>query len=232
MAEQQTEELPEVDELNDIDEEIDAEIRLDPFGRAVLPDGIGDAEPEDLVTSLEAICFALNRPLTVQEATEILGCSVNKTRQVAELLAQSLADRGLMLQRHNDELQLVTRSQVAWAVQRALNPEKPTRLSQAALETLAIIAYRQPATRATIEFIRGVNCDAVLESLERRGLIEETGRQDSPGQPRLFGTTLRFLQLVGLEKISDLPEMPGASAFPDSWHDIESPPEQSEPQPE
>jgi segregation and condensation protein B len=208
------------------DAEIDVEnVELDPFGRAILPWGVGEAEPEDLVTSLEAICFALNRPLTVQEASEILGSTPAKMRQVAELLAQALTNRGLMLQRHNDELQMVTRGEVAWAVQRALNPEKPSRLSQAALETLAIIAYRQPTTRAVIEFIRGVNCDAVIDSLERRGLIEEVGRQDSPGQPRLFGTTLRFLQLVGLEKIGDLPQMPGAHNFPDAWRDIESPAE-------
>jgi len=129
------------------------------------------------------------------------------------------------LQRHNDELQLVTRAEVSWAVQRALNPEKPSRLSQASLETLAIVAYRQPATRTVIEFIRGVNCEAVLDTLERRGLIEEVGRQDSPGQPRLFGTTLRFLQLVGLESIADLPALGEGDVLPDfnqeAWSALE-----------
>jgi len=195
------------------------------FGRAVVPEGIDQAEPEDLMPCLEAICFALNRPLTIAEAAEILGTSPAKVRRAADLLGDGLNRRGLMLQRHNDELQLVTRGEVSWAVQRALNPEKPTRLSQASLETLAIVAYRQPATRATIEFIRGVNCEAVLDTLERRGLIEEVGRQDSPGLPRLFGTSLRFLQLVGLESIADLPALEDGNVLPDfnqdAWNVVE-----------
>jgi segregation and condensation protein B len=120
-----------------------------------------------------------------------------------------------MLQRHRDQVQLVTRPETAWAVQRALNPERPARLSRPALETLAIVAYRQPVTRALIESIRGVNCEAVLESLERRGLIAEIGRASTPGQPRLFGTTLRFLQLVGLERIDQLPPLPGEIGLSD-----------------
>jgi segregation and condensation protein B len=198
---------------------------LSVFGRAIVPEGIDQADPEDLVAGLEAICFALNRPLTIAEAAEILGTSAAKIRRAADLLGEKLDARGLMLQRHNDELQLVTRAEVSWAVQRALNPEKPSRLSQASLETLAIVAYRQPATRATIEFIRGVNCEAVLDTLERRGLIEEVARQDSPGQPRLFGTTLRFLQLVGLESIADLPALQDGSDLPDfneaAWSAVE-----------
>jgi segregation and condensation protein B len=119
-----------------------------------------------------------------------------------------------MLQRHQGEVQLVTRPEVAWAVQRALNPERPGRLSRPALETLAIVAYRQPLTRAAVEAIRGVNCEAVLDSLERRGLIAEVGRQDSPGHPRLFGTTLRFLEVVGLERVEDLPPLPEGTVIP------------------
>src|SRR3982074_1038454 len=112
-----------------------------------------------------------------------------------------------MMQRHQDSIQLVTRPEVAWAVQRALNPERPGRLSRPALETLAIIAYRQPATRGLLEALRGGNSDAVMESLGRRGLVAEIGRAEGPGQPRLFGTTLRFLQLVGLERIEQLPPL-------------------------
>jgi segregation and condensation protein B len=198
---------------------------LNAFGRAVVPDWVGEAEPDDLVGALEAVCFALNRPLTVSEAAEIIGTSAARVKRAADLLGEALGGRGLMLQRHNDELQLVTHAQVSWAVQRALNPEKPSRLSQASLETLAIVAYRQPATRATVEFIRGVNCEAVLETLERRGLIEEVGRQDTPGQPRLFGTTLRFLQLVGLESIADLPVLEEGNDLPDfnqaAWNEVE-----------
>ena len=167
------------------------------------------AEPgsEQLAIHLEAVCFALNRPLTFGEAGAILGRSAADVREAADVLATALTGRGLMLQRHNDELQLVTRPDAAWAVQRALNPERPGRLSRPAMETLAIVAYRQPVTRAGIEGIRGVNCEAVLDSLERRELIEELGRQETPGHPRLYGTTLRFLQVVGLESIDRLPPL-------------------------
>ncbi|MBV8194954.1 MAG: SMC-Scp complex subunit ScpB, partial [Candidatus Dormibacteraeota bacterium] len=145
---------------------------------------------------------------TVSEAGELLGRTTRAVEDAAEALAVQLRGRGVMLQRHGHDLQLVTRPEVAWAVQRALNPERPARLSRAAMETLAIIAYRQPVTRAVIEAIRGVNCEAVLEHLEQRNLIAEVARQETPGRPRLFGTTLRFLQIVGLETIAQLPPMP------------------------
>jgi segregation and condensation protein B len=204
-------------------EELDVELDLDEIGRSRLPVGIEDVEPEDLAPALEAVCFALNRPVSRAEVGAILGRPGRVIAEAAEILAGQLRGRGLMLQRHREELQLVTRPEVAWAVQRALNPERPGRLSRPALETLAIVAYRQPVTRGVLEAIRGVNCDAVLESLERRGLVVEVGRSDGPGQPRLFGTTLRFLQLVGLERIEQLPPLPEGVTVPDfvdsAWSD-------------
>lgn len=191
--------LPEDDEVFDL--------AVDVFGRAVVPEAVAGAEPEDLALAVEAVCFALNRAVTLAEVAAIVGRSPSAVAMAAEALAGQLRGRGLMLQRHGHQLQLVTRPETAWAVQRALQPERPTRLSRPALETLAIVAYRQPLTRAGIESIRGVNCEAVLDNLERRGLIAEVDRQDTPGRPRLFGTTLRFLQIVGLERIEDLPPL-------------------------
>ncbi len=187
---------------------------LDVFGRAMVPEATADAEPEDLAPALEALCFALGREVTVTEAAATLERSPTAVSQAAGVLAMELRGRGLMLQRSADSLQLVTRPEVAWAVQRALHPERPSRLSRAAMETLAIIAYRQPVTKAVIESIRGVDCEAVLEHLSERGLVSEVARQDSPGHPRLFGTTLRFLQLVGLERIEDLPPVAESVALP------------------
>lgn len=189
------------------EEEETLELALDVFGRAVVPDAVAGAEPEDLAVAVEAVCFSLNRAVTLAEVAAILGRSQAGVAAAADVLAGQLRGRGLMLQRHGDEIQLVTRPETAWAVQRALQPERPTRLSRPALETLAIVAYRQPLTRAGIEAIRGVNCEAVLDNLERRGLIAEVDRQDTPGRPRLFGTTLRFLQIVGLERVDDLPPL-------------------------
>ena len=198
-----------------------------------VPDDVADQSPEELAAALAAVCFALNRPVTLAEAAAILGRSEAVLNEAADHLAGTLRGGGLMLQRHQSEIQLVTRPEVAWAVQRALNPEKPGRLSRAALETLAIVAYRQPLTRAGVEAIRGVNCEAVLDSLERRGLIAEVGRQDTPGHPRLFGTTLRFLQVVGLERIGDLPPLPEGLKVPElpaaDWADIDATPEPPQP---
>jgi segregation and condensation protein B len=193
---------------------VDDVLVLDVFGRATVPDGTADAEPEDLAPALEALCFALGREVSIAEAAATLDRSPAAVTKAAGVLAMQLLGRGLMLQRSTESVQLVTRPEMAWAVQRALHPERPSRLSRAAMETLAIIAYRQPATKAVIESIRGVDCEAVLEHLTERGLIDEIARQDSPGHPRLFGTTLRFLQLVGLERIEDLPPVSENAALP------------------
>jgi segregation and condensation protein B len=193
---------------------VDDVLVLDVFGRATVPDGTADAEPEDLAPALEALCFALGREVTIAEAAATLDRSPAAVTKAAGILAVELRGRGLMLQRSDQSVQLVTRPEMAWAVQRALHPERPSRLSRAAMETLAIIAYRQPVTKAVVESIRGVDCEAVLEHLSERGLIEEIARQDTPGHPRLFGTTLRFLQLVGVERIEDLPPVSESVALP------------------
>jgi segregation and condensation protein B len=222
-----------------LDEEDDGEegftLELDEIGRPRVPDWVAGSEPEDLALALESVCFVLNRPVTLGELSGILGQPSQRVDRAAESLAGQLRGRGLMLQRHRDQVQLVTRPETAWAVQRALNPERPARLSRPALETLAIVAYRQPVTRALIESIRGVNCEAVLESLERRGLIAEIGRASTPGQPRLFGTTLRFLQLVGLERVDQLPLLPGGIGLPEeqerAWSEALTAPPEDEPAP-
>ncbi|HUY61086.1 MAG TPA: SMC-Scp complex subunit ScpB [Candidatus Dormibacteraeota bacterium] len=161
-----------------------------------------------LAAALEAVLFVRGEPLAVTDLARILDADPAAVRDAAELCAEGLRDRGLLLQEHGGTFQIVTHPRTAWAVERALHPDAPTRLSRAALETLAIIAYRQPVTRQGIESIRGVNCEAVLENLERRELIVEVGREQGPGHPRLFGTTLRFLQVVGISRIDDLPPMP------------------------
>ena len=193
---------------------MDEVLVLDVFGRAAVPEGTADAEPEDLAPALEALCFALGREVSIAEAAAILERSPAAVARSAGVLAMDLRGRGLMLQRSEQALQLVTRPEMAWAVQRALHPERPSRLSRAAMETLAIIAYRQPVTKAVIESIRGVDCEAVLEHLSERRLVAEVARQETPGHPRLFGTTLRFLQLVGLERVEDLPPVAESVALP------------------
>jgi segregation and condensation protein B len=156
----------------------------------------------------EAVLFSVGSAMETRALADALDTDLRGLEEALGALAASLEDRGLMLQRHGTLVQLVTRPETATAVRRLLNPEVPGRLSAAAYETLAIIAYRQPLTKAAIEEVRGVDSERVLEGLLNRGLIEEVGRLDTPGQPRLFGTTMRFLQLLGMESVEHLPEVP------------------------
>ncbi len=172
--------------------------------------------PGELLPALEAVLFTLNRPVTLLELRDILQAPLGDIQAAAAALGVALDGRGLLLQRHHDLLQLVTHPDQADVVRRVLRPEYPARLSPAAYETLAIIAYRQPLTRAVIEEIRGVNCEAVLESLEEKDLIAEVGRLEAPGTPRLFGTTIRFLQILGLSSLDELPPVPATASEPAS----------------
>lgn len=176
-----------------------------------------------LAAAIEAILFSSNRPLRVRELQHVLDADRSTIEQALDGLRESLTHRGLMLQRHQDQVQLVTRPELAAYVRRALRPEVTGRLSTAAYETLAIVAYQQPVTRSKIEEIRGVNSDGVISNLELRDLVREVGRGTGPGQPRLFGTTIRFLQLLGLESLDDLP-FPEPSAAPGPTTDGRSEP--------
>ncbi len=162
-------------------------------------------EPEELARALEAILFSSNRPLRLRELQQATGSDRVVVEAALDTLRRSLEDRGLMLQRHHDQVLLATRPEYAAFVRRALRPEVTGKLSPAAYETLAIIAYNQPVPRSRIEEIRGVNCDSVLANLELRNLVCEVGRGAGPGQPKLYGTTMRFLQVLGLESLEQLP---------------------------
>lgn len=159
----------------------------------------------EVAAALEAILFSSNRPLKVRELQQATDTDRNSLEGALEDLRGALEGRGVMLMRHQDEVHLATRPEYASAVRRALRPEVTGRLSQAAYETLAIVAYQQPVSRAKIEDIRGVNCESVLGNLELRDLITEVGRGAGPGQPKLYGTTMRFLQVVGLDSLDHLP---------------------------
>ena len=159
----------------------------------------------DVSAALEAILFSSNRPLKVRELQQAVDADRNSVEGALENLRGLLEGRGVMLMRHHDEVHLATRPEYAAAVRRALRPEVTGRLSQAAYETLAIIAYQQPVSRPRIEEVRGVNCESVLANLELRDLITQVGRGSGPGQPKLYGTTMRFLQVMGLESLDNLP---------------------------
>lgn len=161
-----------------------------------------------LAAALEAILFTSHRPLKTRELQQATDAPRAAVEEALRELESGLERRGVMLQRLDDQVHLVTRPELAPYVRRALRPETSGRLSAAALETLAIVAYHQPVTRSRIERVRGVNSDTVLANLELRDLVREVGREASPGQPRLYGTTMRFLQVMGLRSLDDLPPPP------------------------
>lgn len=168
----------------------------------------GERGPE-LVGHLAALVFAADGPLPLAEAARVLGVR----RSVAEAAAGELLERpplGLIVQRDGDFLQLGTAPESAEYVRRLRGLDRSVRLSRAALEVLAVVAYRQPATRADIEAIRGVNGDHALSTLLNRGLIDVVGRKDAVGRPVLFGTTSGFLEHLGLRSLADLPPEPPA----------------------
>lgn len=161
----------------------------------------------DLVDRIEAVLFMADRPVGVAE----LAMALEVNRKVADAALARLESRidvtGLRLQRDGRDVQLVTAPEAAPDVQRFLGLESSTHLSAAALETLAIIAYRQPVTRPEIEELRGVNCDAVLRTLLARGMVAEVGRRQTVGLPIEYGTSFRFLEYFGLESLHGLPDV-------------------------
>jgi segregation and condensation protein B len=169
---------------------------------------VSDHAPDDLSAFFEALLFIAERPLATAELAELGG--VPKLQAEAELsaLAERLDEdeRGIRLQHHDEAWQLVTAPEVG-ARLAAYAAREEARLSPAALEALAVIAYRQPCTRGDVERVRGVDSDYVIRSLLHRRLVVEVGRRDTPGRPVLFGTTFTFLERFGLTSIEDLPPL-------------------------
>lgn len=170
-----------------------------------------------LEARIEAILFVASSPISVGQLAEVLGVPGKEVDLGLQQLNQSLqSGRGLRLQRHEGGYQLTTAPEIAEEIEKFLGLEATARLSRAALETLAIIAYRQPITRPGVDSIRGVNSDGVIKSLLSKGLIQEIGRTEGPGRPILYGSTQDFLQHFGLNSLDDLPpfellEQEGAS---------------------
>jgi segregation and condensation protein B len=159
----------------------------------------------ELKSLVESLLFVADRPATVEDLATALQVDAEAIENALQSLDAEYRDRGIRLQRKGDRVQLVSAPEAGDKVERFLGLEISGRLSSAALETLSIVAYRQPVTRTQVEAIRGVHSDSVLRSLMRRGLIEELGRAQTVGRPILFGTTFEFLQQFGLQSLRDLP---------------------------
>ena len=160
-----------------------------------------------LTVMVESLLFVSSEPVPVQQIAEALDVKVDAMEQALIELRDGTegVSRGVRVQRKGDKVQLTTQPECAPYIEKFLGLDLTTRLSKPALETLAIIAYQQPVTRAQIEQVRGVNCDGVLATLLNRGLIEEVGRLETAGRPIQYGTTFAFLQHFGLRGLDDMP---------------------------
>jgi len=160
----------------------------------------------DLLCALQCILFVAGEPLPVDRIAQTVGREVTDVPRLCDRLNEHLSGQGLHVVQLAGGYALATRPEFADYVQRLLEPE-PERLSIQALETLAIIAYRQPITRPEVDALRGVNSGGVVTSLLEKGLIRIMGRKDAPGRPFLLETTAHFLSSFGLGDLSDLPRV-------------------------
>ena len=162
-----------------------------------------------LSAKLEALLFVAPGTLTAAQLAAALDVPSAQVERELEVLTQAYEaeGRGIRVQRLRGRVQLTTAPSAAEEIERLLGLESGGRLSRAAIEALAIIAYKQPVTRPQIDAIRGVNSDAVLKSLLVKGLIQEFGRAETPGRPILYGVTSEFLQYFGLSSLTELPPL-------------------------
>jgi len=178
-----------------------------PEGDDVEGEHASEGSALSLAAQIESLLFVADAPVSVGRLAEALEVTPGQVEQALVELEAQIAAGGLRLQRAGNRAQLVTAPEAASCVERFLGLEARTRLSRAALETLAIIAYSQPMTRPEIDAIRGVSSDSVLRTLLSVGLIEEVGRAPSVGRPILYGTTFEFLQHFGLHNMDELPPL-------------------------
>jgi len=160
-----------------------------------------------LAARVESVLFVAEEPVSTYRLAEALEVTAERVERALDELAHCYEGRGLRLQYFDGGVQLTTAPEAAPHVERFLGLESRVYLSQAALEALAIVAYRQPITRPEIEAIRGVGSDSVLRTLLNAGLVDRVGRADAVGRPFLYGTTPEFLQHFGLQSLDNLPEL-------------------------
>jgi segregation and condensation protein B len=159
----------------------------------------------EITALIESLLFVADQPVEVGDLAKALEVDPAEIENALQAMEVQYETRGIRLQRRRDQVQLVSAPEAGPTIELFLGLERSGRLSVAALETLSIVAYRQPVTRMQIEAIRGVRSDGVLRSLVRRELIEAVGRAETVGRPILFGTTFEFLQQFGLQALGDLP---------------------------
>lgn len=165
----------------------------------------------ELKSILESLLFVTDEPLPVKKLADLTGRNVDEVKTALDELKEDLVSggRGIRLKSIAGGFRLFTDPQNRVYIEKLVLSSEFRRLTQAGLETLAIIAYKQPITRAEMAAIRGVSVDSVLANLLAKGLVKELGKEDVIGRPTLYGTTERFLESFGLESLEELPELEG-----------------------
>ncbi len=165
-------------------------------------------EIREIQAIIESVLFAAGDAVEIEKLADIIDVDKRSLREILKKMMDdyNLSRRGIHIIRMEDSYQMCTRGEYHEYVSRLAEPPRKQNLSNAALEVLSIVAYKQPVTRTSIEHIRGVNCDYIVNRLIERNFIEEKGRLDAPGRPILFGTTQHFLRSFGISSLSDLPE--------------------------
>ncbi len=168
---------------------------------------------------IESLIFASSEPITGKTIAEIIGISEHTVKQIISDLIEEYQQqkRGIQIHEVANGFQFCTHSECAIYIEKLQKVPRSVGLSQAAIETLAIVAYKQPITKAEIEALRGVSVESAITTLVDKGLIEEAGRKDSPGRPIMYRTTKQFLKYFGLNDLNELPKIPewiGENAVP------------------
>ena len=165
---------------------------------------------QELPAAIEAILFISGDPVSVDKLADILNCSKNAVNEAMKSLVDRYSSNpwsGLEIRKTEDAYAIMTRPSQKKILDRMFGPRQTPPLSQASYETLAVIAYNQPCTRAQVELVRGVSSDSIISRLLDRGWIEEAGNLDAPGRPSLFKTSRKFLTEFGIESVRDLPPL-------------------------
>ena len=172
----------------------------------------------EIAPIVEAMLFIAGEPVAIADLARALEIAPFQVQEALDALERTIdaQKRGIVLKRFGEHVQLSTRREFAPYIEKLLQPVQKQSLSQSALETLAIVAYRQPVTKLEMEQIRGVKCDYSVQSLIKKGLIEDVGRKEVVGRPILYGTTDAFLSHFGLRTLSDLPQPENSEPEPDS----------------
>jgi segregation and condensation protein B len=166
-----------------------------------------DKQGLSLSALVEAILFVSPEPISAAQISTLLELTPREVKNALEELESHYQGRGIRLQYHKKKIQITSAPEAAPILESMLELETTSTLSQAALETLSIVAYQQPITRPMIDSIRGVNSDGVLRTLLNKGLIDDVGRAEGPGRPILYSTTTEFLKHFGLSSYEELPPL-------------------------